>query len=336
MKKLTVYWYLLPMLFLISCNGSNKDYTFDKGSVFGTYYSITYQHPKGESLQMKIEQKFKEFDNSLSTFNPESIISRINRNDEEVLTDNYFDTMYHTARLISEQSEGAFDITVGPLVSAWGFGFSANSHENEPDVAEILPYIGYRMISLENGRIIKEDDRNMLDASAIAKGQSCDVIAELLESHGCQNYMVEIGGEVVTKGLNPKGEKWKIAIDKPQDDPDFAEVEFQTILGISNVGLATSGNYRQFYFRDGKKYAHTIDPRTGYPVNHNLLSATVIAESAMQADAYATAFMVLGLEKSLELCRQIDKLECYLIYEDEYGLIQTQNTDGFNQFFLEE
>ncbi|MPM45506.1 FAD:protein FMN transferase [bioreactor metagenome] len=175
----------------------------------------------------------------------------------------------------------------------------------------------------------------MLDASAIAKGQSSDVIGKLLESNGCENYMIEIGGEVACKGVNPSGKKWQIGIDKPIDSPFDNDDELQTIVAISGVGLATSGNYRQFYYKDGKKYAHTINPKTGYPVDHNLLSATVIAPTCMQADAYATAFMVLGVKNSLALCKKIPGMECYLIYVDDKGNNKVAYSDGFKKYLAE-
>ncbi|MFV0391104.1 MAG: FAD:protein FMN transferase [Paludibacteraceae bacterium] len=336
MKKI---FKLHPFLFLffliIGCSQENKEYTFIKGEIFGTYYSIIYLHPRNVDLQEKIDFKFKEFNNSLSTYDPNSIISRINTNDSTVTTDHYFEEMFATARQVSEKSGGAFDITVAPLVNAWGFGFGHHDHSVLPNVDTIMPYIGYKKIRLENHKLIKENKRIMLDASAIAKGQGADVIAKLLADNGSENYMVEIGGEVVCKGMNPKGEKWRIGIDKPEDDPVNENQELQIILAISDVGLATSGNYRQFYLRNGKKYAHTIEPRTGYPVRHNLLSATVIAPSCMQSDAYATAFMVLGVDSSLRICNSFPDMECYLIYSDESGTIQTVFSDGFEKYIAD-
>lgn len=327
---------IITALLFTHCSPKNEEYTFNKGQIFGTYYSITYLHPKKYDLQAQIEKKLDEFDNSLSTFNPNSIISRINANDPTVVTDDFFNSMYRMARQVSEMSDGAFDITVAPLVNAWGFGFGNHDHSSAPDLDTIMPYIGFQKIELKNNRILKKDNRIMLDASAIAKGQGCDVIAKLLEKNGCENYMVEIGGEIACKGLNPKGEKWRIGIDKPIDDPNNEDMELQAILAISDVGLATSGNYRQFYMKDGKKYAHTINPKTGLPVEHNLLSVTVIAPTCMQADAYATAFMVLGVERSLEICNQLDDMDCYLIYSDKNASIKTVYSKRFEKYFAKE
>lgn len=334
-KPISLLILTFSVLFFSQCAKENAEYTYNKGQVFGTYYSITYLHPKRTDLQLQIEEKFKEFDNSLSTFNPRSIISRINAN-SPVIIDDFFEEMYTMAQEVSDKSHGAFDITVAPLVNAWGFGFGNHDHTSSPNPDTIMPYIGYKKIRLENQRLIKENPRIMLDASAIAKGQSCDVIAALLEENGCKNYMVEVGGEIMCKGLNPKGEKWHIGIDKPLDDPANEDAELQIILAISDVGLATSGNYRQFYVKDGKKYAHTIEPRTGQPVQHSLLSTTVIASNCMQADAYATAFMVLGVDSSLQICNRFPDMDCYLIYTDEQGNNKTVYTDGFEKYFAGE
>lgn len=340
MKRKTLYSLIvLSLTVLFTQCDSNTEYLYVKGQVFGTYYSITYLHPKKKNLEKEIEKKFKKFDNSLSTFNSNSIISRINQNDTTVKTDSFFEEMYSMAVRVSDESNGAFDITVAPLVNAWGFGFGNHDHSVSPDLDTIMPYIGYRKIRLENHRLIKNHKRMMIDASAIAKGQGSDVIAALLEENGCENYMVEIGGEIACKGANPKGEKWHIGIDKPIDEPVDEKLDtnsgFQTVLAITDVGLATSGNYRQFYVKDGKKYAHTIEPRTGYPVQHNLLSVSVIAPTCMQADAYATAFLVLGVDSSLHICNRHVDMECYLIYADEQGLIQTVHSIGFEKYFVE-
>lgn len=327
----------LVLLVFNSCRpkAEEADYSRNSGKIYGTFYNIVYQHPEGKDLQAEIDARFAEFDLSMSTFNPNSVISRINTNDASVRTDAYFNAMYQQAVEVSENSGGAFDITVAPLVNAWGFGFGKQQRDSAPDVAALLKITGFRRIKLVDDRIVKDDPAIMLDASAIAKGQASDVIGQLLEAHGCSNYMVEIGGEVACKGVNPKGEKWRIGIDKPVDDPANETPELQTIVAISGVGLATSGNYRQFYYREGKKYAHTIDPRTGYPVDHRLLSATVIASTCMKADAYATAFMVVGKDSALTICRKEADMDCYLIYSDDTGKLQVAYTDGFQKYITE-
>lgn len=309
-----------------------KEYIHNEGKAQGTYYSATYLQPDGKDLQPEIEKLFKEFDLSLSTYNPNSIISKINKNNDSVVTDVYFETMFEAAQKVSEHTNGAFDITVAPLVNAWGFGFGNHERSKAPDVEKLLPLVGYQKVKLVNHKLIKENPDIMIDASAIAQGYSADLIAQLFEKNNCENYMIDIGGEIVCKGVNPKGELWHIGIDKPVEDPENANGELQTIINVSNVGLTTSGNYRQFYYKDGKKLAHTINPKTGLPVEHNLLSATVVASNCTLADAYATAFMVLGVDSALKVCKTIDGMDCYLIYTDKDGQYQVTYTEGFKKY----
>lgn len=328
---------LVPLYFILRKNSQPVDvaYIHNEGKAQGTYYSATYLQPDGKDLQPEIERFFKDFDASLSTYEPNSIISKINQNNDSVLTDEYFEKMFVVAQEVAEKSNGAFDITVGPLVNAWGFGFKTNDNTKLPDVASLLPLVGYQKVKLINHKIVKDNPDIIIDASGIAQGYSADLIAEIFEKNGCKNYMIDIGGEIMCKGLNPKGKKWQIGVDKPVDDPENVSGELQTILSITDVAVTTSGNYRKFYYKDGKKYAHTINPKTGYPVNHNLLSATVIAPSCIQADAYATAFMVVGVDSALALCKQNAGMECYLIYTDDSGKYQVKYTPGFEKYLAQ-
>lgn len=307
-------------------------YIHNDGKAQGTYYSATYLHPDEKDLQVNIDKLLHEFDQSLSTYNPNSIISQINRNVDSVQTDSYFETMFYAAQEISVKTNGAFDITVAPLVNAWGFGFGNKDRTEKPDIEKYRNLIGYEKIKLVKQKLIKDNPNIMVDASGLAQGMSADLIAKLFEKHGCENYMIDIGGEIVCKGKNPKGINWQIGIDKPIDDVVNTSGELQTIISVSNVGLTTSGNYRQFYYRDGEKYSHTIDPRTMKPVDHNLLSATVVAPDCITADAYATACMVLGVDSALLLCESLQDIDCYLIYSDEESKINTVNTKGFEKY----
>lgn len=294
-------------------------YQHDEGQIFGTFYHITYQNDS--SIQTDILAELQKVDNALSMFNKESIISHINRG-ENVETNEMFESVFNLAEKISDNTDGAFDITVAPLVNAWGFGFKTGNPPTKQTVDSLRAIVGYKKVKLVNHRITKTDARVMLDCSAIAKGYGCDVVASLLEKRGIKNYMVEIGGEVVTHGISEKRLPWKIGVTKPSDDSLNVNNELQTVLNVKDRAMATSGNYRNFYYRGGKKYAHTIDPATGYPVQHSILSATVLAQRCAEADAYATAFMVMGMEKAKKELEKHPELMAYLIYSDDKGNLQ--------------
>ena len=287
-----------------------RPYITNKGIIFGTFYTITYQ--ADEDLQAAFEKVLQEVYLEFSMFNDSSTVSRINRG-EQVVPGKRFLQIYDLARKINKETEGAFDITVAPLVNAWGFGVK---HEQYPDSAQVdslMQQVGMDKLPTGNPPVFPEGWKGALDFSAIAKGYGCDAVAKLMKQRSIVNYMVEIGGEVVCHGKNPQGELWHIGVSKPSEDEGQ---ELQTIIEISNTALATSGNYRRFYYQDGQRRAHTIDPRTGYPVNHSLLSATVLADDCATADAYATAFMVVGLERAKQLILE-NHLQAYLIYTDD-------------------
>lgn len=286
------------------------------GFVFGTVYNITYESDK--DLQKEIEAELQKVDNSLSPFNPTSVISKINRN-ENVEVDDMFAEVFSLAEKISAETDGAFDITVAPMVNAWGFGFKTGNMPGGRQLDSLRAIVGFHKVALENGRVVKKNRRTMLDCSAIAKGYGCDVVARFLQGKGIKNYMVEIGGEIVTCGVNDQRMPWKIGVTKPTDDSLSVNEELQTVLNVTNKAMATSGNYRNFYYKNGKKYAHTIDPKTGCPVQHNILSATVLADDCATADAYATSFMVLGLDKAKKVLEKHPELMAYFIYSDKNG-----------------
>lgn len=290
-------------------------YQHNKGFIFGTVYNITYQSDK--NLEKEIIRELDKVDASLSPFNEKSIISKINRN-EEAVVDNYFYDVFNLAMQISEDTNGAFDITVAPIVNAWGFGFKSGSSPTSQYIDSLKQFIGYKKVRIDKDKhVVKQDERIMLDCSAIAKGYGSDVVARLFNAKGIKNYMIEIGGEIVASGLSDKRLPWRIGITKPSEDSLGTSNELQTILNITDCAMATSGNYRNFYYKNGKRYAHTIDPRTGYPIQHNILSATVIAKSCAQADAYATSFMVLGLDETKKILERHPQLLAYLIYTNK-------------------
>ncbi len=319
-RLFTLLLFALAMVMLFfypsSKGGERGVYTHNQGKVFGTYYNIKYMQPEEHDLQAGVDSVLADFNASLSTFSPQSIISRINRNDSTVRVDAYFEKMYRVAREVSVATDGAYDITVAPLDNAWGFGFTKRADVTPELIDSILKFVGYEKVSLVEGRVVKQDERIMFDGASIAKGFGCDVVADYLASQGCENYLVEIGGEIVLRGLNAQGEKWRIGINKPIDDPTSTTNVIEEVVELTDVAVATSGNYRQFYFHEGKKYAHTIDPISGYPVQHSLLSATVMAPTCMLADALATACMVVGVEQAVELCKKFEGVKCYLLYEE--------------------
>lgn len=325
-------WKILFLIFLVVATviiiANEPPYRHDSGITFGTYYNVIYKSK--EQLKPQIDEALQQVDNSLSPFNKKSIISAINNN-IDTTPDSLFIKVFTLAQDISEKTGGAFDITVAPLVNTWGFGFKSGNGIDSTVIDSLCRYIGYRSIGMSNGKIEKQHPETMLDCSAIAKGFGCDHVAQMLEKHGITDYMVEIGGEVVAKGKNDKGKAWSIGISKPTEDMEGNNTELQEILRIHNKSMATSGNYRNFRYVDGRKVAHTIDPRTGYPVQHSLLSATVIADNCATADAYATAFMVLGVEESLEICKA-NNIEAYFICSDDNGSLKIVETDGMKQY----
>lgn len=301
----------------------------DQGLVFGTMYKITYQ--SDENLKNEIEAELEKVNQSLSPFSKESVITHINQN-TDLTADSLFTYVFQLAKQISEETHGAFDITVAPLVNAWGFGFKNATQIDSLTIDSIRQFVGIDKVRMENGKVIKDDPRLMLDCSAIAKGFGVDCVARLFDRKGIKNYMIDIGGELVMKGENAQMNPWRIGINKPIDDSLAVNQELQTILEISNAGMATSGNYRNFYYKDGKKYAHTIDPRTGYPVQHNILSSTVVAKDCATADAYATSFMVLGLDSAKAVCNAHPELDAYFIYSKDNGETGVYFTEGMKKY----
>ena len=338
MKNKKLIWQL-PLLVLLILGTiwiirqqNDTPYQHDEGFIFGTIYHVTYQ--SDTNYQKEIVAELQKVDNSLSPFNKTSIISRINRN-ENVTVDEMFKEVFTLAESISKETDGAFDITVAPMVNAWGFGFKQGKMPSKEVIDSLRNIVGYHKVALVNGRVKKENPNTMLDCSAIAKGYGSDVVARFLKSKGIDNYMVEIGGEVVTSGNSEKRVPWRIGVNKPTDDSLNTNTELQTVLNVTDKAMATSGNYRNFYYKNGKKYAHTIDPKTGYPVQHNILSATVIANNCAEADAYATSFMVMGLDGAKKILAQHPDLLAYLIYSDAKGKNQVWYSPSLKKILAE-
>ena len=325
-----IYLVLSLWILIFTACTKQKQYFEESGSVFHTIYHVKYEG--SELLTEKIDAELQKFNLSLNPFNPNSIISKVNQN-EPVEADDWFIEVFNKAKEVSDHSEGVFDITCAPLVNLWGFGFSKMDSVTPQMIDSIKQFVGYQKVRLDGRKVIKDDPRTLLNCSAIAKGYASDVIARLLEREGVENYMVEIGGEVTMKGVNQNGKCWRIGINKPEDDSTGIKNDVGEVVELCKKGgVATSGNYRNYYIKDGKKYAHTIDPRTGYPSEQSILSATIVADDCITADAYATAFMAMGLEKAREVAKNIPGIEYYVIYTDENGKHQIEYSTGMLQF----
>lgn len=323
----TLFLFAVAVFFLCYDFPKDKEYLHRDGFIFGTVYSVTYSNPENKDLSLQINSALEAVNASLSMFNPESTISKVNNN-QPVELDLLFLTVWKTGQYVSDCTHGAFDMTVAPLVDLWGFGLKNRDVVTDAEVDSVRGYVGYELVVLEDGVIHKAYPEMRIDAGAIAKGYACDVVADTLEAYGCTDFCIEIGGELVVKGLNSKGVNWHIAINKPVEDSLCVNREIQEVVELTDCGMATSGNYRNFYEIDGKKYSHTIDPRTGYPVSHNLLSATIVAPDCMIADAWATACMVAGFEKAQTWIKNRRDIKGYLIYE-ENGELKTWKSDDF-------
>jgi thiamine biosynthesis lipoprotein len=303
-----------------ACKGNKHEYGNFMGFTQGSTYHIVYQDPakyQPEKLKEAIENIFRNFDMSLSIYKDSSIISRINRN-EDVIPDTFFIEVFKKSEEISILTDGAFDITVGPLVKAWGFGPDGYKNFDRSKLDSLKKLVGFRKVSLKDGRLFKSDPGINLDVNAIAQGYSVDVICRFFDSLGIDSYLIEIGGEVRVKG-DKNGELWKIGIDKPYDNNTSPGTDLQAIIRIKDKALATSGNYRKFYIENGIKYSHTIDPVTGYPAKNTLLSATIIAKDCATADGIATACMVMGKDRAIEFINSDKDIDAYLVFSDNNG-----------------
>lgn len=319
MKKSVAFFTVIIFLMLIGCKIENKKDSLTKlqGNVFGTAYHIIYD--SNVDFQKGVDSVFYRVNKSLSTYMPTSDISKINDNDTTVVVDELFVEVFEKSKRIYKETEGYFDITVGQLVNAYGFGSKQGMKEfSEEELSKMMLRVGFDKVELINNKVFKENPEVQLDVNSIAKGYGIDVVARFLESKGIQNYLVEIGGEIRTRGLK-NGNKWKVAIEKPNVD---GTQSFQKLIDVSDISMATSGNYRKFKVADGKKYVHILNPLTGVAQESNLLSATVIAPvDCADVDAYATAFMAMGFEKTKAFLTKHPELKVILLHADAQGNI---------------
>lgn len=356
MKK-TSYFTLIVFTFitLFSCNSSNdnKDEKSDndflgikiQGEAQGSTYTIIYLDDT-TNYQADVDSILDRYDQDLSLWVPNSLLNKINAHERRDTvftfhdTTKYFSVLFDMSREIWKQTDGAFDPSVFPLVQAWGFGLKNRENVTPKMVDSLKELIGFSQFEIDINEIyenkyiydrtdvVKLNPKVKLDFNAIAQGHSIDVLAEYLEQKGIENYMVELGGELKCKGHNQKQKPWGISIDSPKDNG-----ESQAVLQITDRAVATSGSYRKFYEKDGIRYSHTIDPKTGYPVTHSLLSATVITDSCANADGYATAFMVMGKDQALEFVKTHPELDLaiYLVYDD-HGEFKTAMSENMQKY----
>ncbi len=322
------------LLQLVACKPVIHEYKKISGYTQGTTYHITYENSVNKDLSTTIDSILKEIDLSLSEYIPNSIISRINRNDTSTEISPMFRAVIEKSAIVNQASAGAFDITVGPLVDAWGFGPKGHKFARKSQIDSLLGFIGMDKIEIKGSKLIKKFPQVDIDVNAIAQGYSVDVVSNFLELKGIENYIVEIGGEVRAKGINSKGETWKVGIDKPIDGNSNPGEQIQAAILLKDKSVSTSGNYRKFYIENGVKYAHHIDPHTGYPTQNCLLSASLFADECAMADANATACLVLGLEKSKEYLSKHKELDALLIYSNEKGEFCTYMTEGAKKMFV--
>ena len=330
MKKILSALFLVALIVGTVFILSGSKYYTNEGQIFGTTYHITYAGTN--DLDKEIRAELQRVDDALSMFNKQSVLSKFNRNEKYDVSNARFNDVVRLSLQLSRETDGAFDITVAPLVNEWGFGFKHRERINASKIDSLRAFVGYDKLFYEGNRLNKRDSRVTIDCGAVAKGYGVDCVARLLSSKGCTTYMVEIGGVVVVKGKNAKGKKWTIGINKPVDDSTKNVSEVQNILHVSDCGIATSGNYRNFYYVDGRKVSHTIDPKTGQPVQHSLLSATVLTPSCAKSDALATSFMVMGLDRAKAFLAKHKDVQAYFIFADGQGKYNVWMTEGMQKF----
>lgn len=304
------------LLCFVRCHRPGHQLVKLNGKAQGTTYHIVYVSDDAANYQQGVDSILRRIDTSMSTYLPGSIISRMNANDSTARADSHFSTVFTKAMEVSQITQGIFDVTIAPLVNAWGFGFSKKESVDSLMIDSLINLVGYPMLKLEGDKLVKDKPQVSLDFNAIAQGYTVDVLCRYLEDNGVANYLVELGGELKAKGTK-SGEPWQIGIDRPEENKEAGR-PLQAVISLHNRALATSGNYRKFYEEGGEKFAHIIDPETGYPARQNIMSATVLADDCMTADAYATVFMIMGLQKSKVFLEQHPQLnlEVFFVYTE--------------------
>ena len=319
---------VLAVFMAASCTQENRYYTID-GTTQGTTFHIVFQPTVSSdssfaAVRDTVNAILQRIDFSVSGYNKESVLTAFNEEGKPDIDKIFLDN-FMASRRMSEESGGMFDASAAPLFDLWGFGFKTGTEVTRAMIDSVLQFVGmehFRVDSLKTSGgldsivVLRDDPRCKLNFNAIAQGYTTDLIASKFSGMGMENFLVEVGGEVYAEGVNPKGRLWNVGIDRPVDGNNSPGADIQAVVRISGKGLVTSGDYRKFYIKDGKKISHSINPKTGYPVDHNLLSATVVAENATVADGYATYLMVLGFDKAKEVVESNPAIEALLIFSD--------------------
>lgn len=314
-----VVFILTIITVFVSCGKQPHKINYS-GITQGSYFSIIYYDKEGRGFEYEIDSIFRDVDNAVSLWNENSIISKVNRN-EDIVVNQIFKDNFEWARKASEFSDGAFDATIGPLVAAWGFHYKKELEMTPEMIDSIRQLVNYQNIAIVDDRVVKGNPNMTLDFNAVAQGYTTDLIGEFLESKEIYSYLVDVGGEIIARGTKPNGDLWTIGIEKPAENYD-SERSVQIKINLKDKGIVTSGNYRKYIEKDGVRYSHSIDPKTGYPVEQNLLSATVIADNASWADCLATICMLVGKEKASTLLEG-QGVEAYFIFVED-GIVKSE------------
>ncbi|MBW7847650.1 MAG: FAD:protein FMN transferase [Bacteroidales bacterium] len=327
MKRFLYLSLTLGLFCVTSCNPADKLERFNlAGEAQGTYFAITYYDAAKRDFRLQVDSILKAVDESVSLWVEKSLISRINNGDSGVIVDRIFRDNFNKSLQVSLLTDGYFDFTIGPLAQAWGFHRKNKLELNDRQIDSLRNLVDFRKVHLRGDTVSMDMPNMRFDFNAIAQGYTTDLIAAFFDRQGIKSYLIDVGGEIFARNTKPKGERWRVGIEKPSENADDKRV-IQEIIELENKALATSGSYRKYFEMNGKRYSHAINPKTGRPVDHNLLSVTVMADDAMTADAFATAFLVMGLEKAENVIKTVPGLEAYFIYwtpDHRYGTFATE------------
>ena len=326
------FYLIIGLMVLAACEKQPQKMVL-QGLAQGSYYAVTYYDEQNRNFQHEIDSIFHAVDLSVNLWVDSSVISKVNRN-EAVTLDQIFIDNFNIAQEAAALSDGYFDPTISPIVAAWGFSYKSGDSITPQLIDSLKQFVNYHNISIEDGKVVKAFPDMKLDFNAIAQGYTSDLIASFLESRGIKNYLVDTGGEIMARGEKPNGQPWVVGIEKPADNWDSEQV-VQTRIALRDKGLVTSGSTRKYVERDGRRYSHCIDPKTGYPVEHNVLSVTILAENSVWADALASICMVMGMKPSLPLIKSMDGVEAYYIFVNEKNELETFATEGFKQLIID-